>query len=236
MTNSKILSLAGYSFILVLFLSACASLNKAVKARELLGKCEYELKEVKLKTIDFAPIITFNTSSKKVNLEAPNTADLILLADKIQEGEFDLNFSKLTFDAYVEIQNPNEQEVIADSMFFDCFFDETYLMQIGHFEHTTVPAKSAGITVMTLSVPTNLQFNSIMGSEYAKVDGKIWLRLTLLDGLNVRLPVPVKLKRPIPYDEINAAIEKQKQKIIKELMEKAKKEEPVKQIKKLLNF
>lgn len=208
----------------ILLLDGCSSLRESIKSRELLGKCEYELKEVRVRTLDFAPVITFDNSTKKINVEQPTAAELLLLADRIRKGDFNLSIKKLSMDAIVEVDNPNEQEVILDSMFYDCFLDETYLMKIGHYEHSVIPPRSVSDTRMTFDVPLNTPLKNIINAQDVVVKGKVWLRLKLTKKTEVTLPVPVKVKRAIPREQINARIEKEKERIINDLIKKLEKE------------
>lgn len=225
---------------LIILGTSCSSLREAAKSRELLGKCTYELKEVHVKTLEFAPILKFDNSSKKINSESVSTQDLIKLLDQIVKGQFSLNLDKLQMDALVEIKNPNAKEVILDSMMYDCFLDETYLMKIGHYQHKVVPASSSALTNMQFDVPLNIPLQKVINAQEVVVKGKVWLRVKYSKNREITLPIPVKVKHPIPREEIQAKIDKEKERLIKELAKKAENDPNVgkvkKGIKKLLGF
>lgn len=240
MNVKKIFSTLPIYIACILLLNNCSSLKEAVRARELLASCEYNLKEVNVKTIDFAPFITFDNSGKNINIETPSTEDILLLADNISKGDFNVTFDELKMDVIIEIDNPNQHNVILDSMVFDCFLDETFLMQIGHFEHSIIPAASAKETPMTFTVPTSVSLNNVINAEEIIVKGKVWLKIKLSEKVKVTLPVPVTLKKAIPREQINAYIYKEKERITEELIKKLKDQPEVdkikKDIKKLLRF
>ena len=224
------------ALFLVLLITSCSSLRREIKSRELLGKCQYELKEVHVKTLDFAPIISFNNSSKKINTEKVTIADLLLLLDQVRKGGFSLKFDKLQMDAIVEIKNPNDKEVILDSMSFDCFLDENFLMKIGHNQHSVVPPLSSGLTKMQFDVPLKMSLNDILNAQEVTVKGKAWLKMNITKKRSVTLPVPVKITKAIPREEIQTKINQEKERLIKSLIEKAKKDPKVDDLKKLLGF
>jgi LEA14-like dessication related protein len=226
--------------LLAFLVNSCSSLRESIKARELLGKCKYELKEVRLRTFEAAPIIYFSNSDKKINVNQPSLKDLLQMADQIRKGQFKFELKELSFDALVEIQNPNAKSVELDSMFYDFFLDDAYLMKIGHFQHSLIPAESNKTTTMTAQVPLSLPVNALLTAKEATVSGKVWLKLNMSKNKQITVPVPVKLTREIPRDKINAAIEKEKQKLIKQLVQKMGKNSKVDKVKndvkKLLGF
>ncbi len=206
---------------LFLLTSGCA-LSKSIRARTLLQNCSFGLKRIDLSIMDFAPFIRFDGKNEKVSIENPPIRELIELIPQITKGEFSLDFSKLTLLPQLAIDNPNDQEVILDSMFFDVFLDDSFLMNAAHNKRVTIPAKKSGDVTITLNIPTEIPFNKLIEGQQVRLKGKAFLKLNITPSKSVTLPIPVDISQNIPRDKIYEKLEEEKNHAIKKLLESIK--------------
>jgi hypothetical protein len=202
-----------------LLLSSCA-LSNSIKARELLAKCKYELLQVNLKVFDFAPTISFDKSGKTFSLEKPGK-ELLPYIKQIKQGNFQLHFDKLSFEAVVGIDNPNNQKVIMDSLFFDTYLDKDFTAKVNHPEHLEIESGQKGKTSVLVEVPTNIPLRKALSAQNINLKGKVWLRLAIFtEDSEHMIPYDFDITRPVPRKEIQAAIAKEKKKVQKKLIKK----------------
>ncbi|MEO9474060.1 MAG: hypothetical protein ABJG41_00945 [Cyclobacteriaceae bacterium] len=216
MTNPAVLSRAT---VLALYftLVGCASMKDSVKARKMLEKCGYELTEITLDLIDFEPTIGFDNESRKVNVNAPGKQTLSLIKE-IKNGDFSVDLSKLRFNALIKITNPNASEVVLDSLKLKTYLDDAFLVDVRHLEHTVIAPNSSVLTNVAITLPTAFPVKALLQAEDMVLKGKVWLNL-MISNKTITLPVPISFRKEIPRDEINAAIQEEKDKKIKELLD-----------------
>lgn len=212
--------------------SGCKAMRESVKAREMLGKCTYQLKSVDLSVLDFAPTVSLNNGSKKINIERPSTVDVVAVLNKIRKKEFKLEVKELTFNAIVEISNPNSSEAIMDSISFDTYLDDMYAMKVVHKEHSVIPARGTDDTKITLEIPLSISLDKVLKAEEILFKGKVWLKMNITKNRTVTLPVPIRIKKEIPREEIKSEIAKQEEIVIEKLIEAAKAKKVDKDLKK----
>ena len=214
MTNkSKIMMSYSYRdlMLLVVFVAAgCSAMKESVKARKMLEKCSFDLSEIQLEVQDFESAISFDNEDKKVDVNNLK-GNLLSLAGDIKSGNFSMDLSQLRFNAVIQITNPNGVDVELDSIKLRTFLDDRYLVDVEHLEHTVVPANSTYATNVGVIFPTAFPVKEIFTAEHMVFKGKVWLNLMITKKKRFNLPVPISLKREIPRDEINAAIEEEKQ-------------------------
>lgn len=206
--------------ILLVVFSACASLSDQAKSRELLAKCEYELKDVKVENIDFNRIIRMANSAKEINYQNPGKDVLPLLKD-IKDLKFDVDFTTLDLEALIAVNNPNMHPVILDSLVMDVFVDETLVTNVIHDGHTEIAPNSIGEMNFIFALPTDYKLKRLQEAEFINLRGRIWLKIELIKGLPFTIPFNVDVKQRVPREQLNELVKKQKQKmaekIVKEL-------------------
>ena len=202
----------------LLLLGSCAAMKESAKARAMLEKCTYSLSEVNLTMLDLAPTISFDNSKGKFNVEKPSK-DIIKYRSEIKDNLYNVDLSQLTFNAMLQIENPNTKEVMLDSFYLDTYLDETFLVKIVHPDHTVIAANSTYSTPVDAQVPTAFPVKKLLTAENAVFKGKVWLRINLTKNTEVTLPIPVRLTREIPREEINAAIDAEKKEMTDKLID-----------------
>lgn len=225
------------SILMIMVLMAnCSSLNQSIRARKLLGNCKYELKEIRLKTFDFSPIISFDNSDKTVNIEEIKLPEILLLLDQIQKGQFSFSLRELKFDALVEVTNPNGQEVILDSMEVKLLLDNSFLLNLNHDKILNIPANSEAISTVGCSLPLNFPLNKLLSAKEFTLDGSAFMKVNFSKNLSKEIELPIKVTRDIPRDQVNKAIEEQKEKILQSLLDKTKRNPLGQKLKDLLKI
>lgn len=208
---------------LIMF-SGC-SLYRSMQARKLLSKCDYRLEKVALKTFEFAPVITFDNRKNTLNFEKPSK-DLIPLLDDIKNKRFNLKLNTLSFTTYVQITNPNKQEVELDSMFFKGYLDKQFVATILHREHTIIPPGRKKSVKMYLSVPLSIPLENVTTAKNVVLDGKVWLKLAIVGKKSVTIPFTVTVKKKIPRKKLDDAIKKKKSEIVRNILKGLHKDAP----------
>lgn len=226
----------GSIFMMMVFMVNCSSLKDSIQARKLLGNCEYELKEIRLKAFDFSPIISFNDGEKTVNIEEVKLPEILVLLNQIRKGEFSFSLKELKFDALVEVNNPNGQEVILDSMELKLLLDESFLLNLNHNKNVTVPANSKAISTIGCNLPLNFSLNKLLAAKEITLDGSAFMKVNFSKRLSKEIKLPIKVTREIPREQIKAAIAEGKEKIIQTFLDKTKVNPQVKRVKDLLNI
>ncbi|MFY0600652.1 MAG: hypothetical protein JXR03_13350 [Cyclobacteriaceae bacterium] len=193
-------------------------MKESVKARKMLEKCGYNLKEVQLDLIDFNSNITFDNSTNKIDVKNPGK-ETLGMAKEIKAGNFNVDLSSLKFNAVLEITNPNDSEVALDSLKLKAYLDDAFLVDVRHLEHTIIPPNSSNLTNVIINIPTAFPIKPLLEAENVVLKGKVWLNLNLTKKTNITLPIPVSVKKEIPREEINAAIEEEKDQKIKSLLD-----------------
>lgn len=225
----KVIQLASMAAIAIYF-SGCTALQESIDARTLLGKCEYSVEEVQLKLLDFTPMISFDNSSKKFNVKQPSI-DMLAMAEQIKNKEFQVNFSEFDLVAKLKINNPNPYRVEVDSLYVDTYLDESFLVKVKHPEHTTVPASQSMVTDINFTVPTDFPFHKVLDTEQFVFKGKVWLRMEIIEGMKVTLPVPFTVRQDVPKEQIQQAIDTEKEKLLEELLSWLEKKAPEDKVK-----
>jgi LEA14-like dessication related protein len=156
--------IVGLTIISAMFLSGCSSMKESVKARKMLEKCGYSLKEIQLELIDFNSTVSFDNSSKQINVANPGKEVLTML-DEIRKGNFSLDLSKLRFNAVIEISNPNNVEVALDSLKLKTYLDDAFLVDVRHLEHTTIPPNSTVATNISIILPSAFPLKELFSAE-----------------------------------------------------------------------
>ncbi len=216
----KLFQIIALSLTIALIFQSCSSMKESVKARKMLEKCGYSLQEVQLDLIDFGSTISFDNSNNKLDISSPGS-EILTLLDDIRKGSFSLDLSKLSFNAVIQITNPNDVEVALDSLKMKTYLDDSFLVDVRHLEHTIIPPNSSVNTNVGITLPSAFPLKQLFVAEDMVLKGKIWLNLNLTKNTNVTLPVPISLRKEIPREEINQAIVDEKDKKIKELIEYA---------------
>lgn len=203
-------------FLLLLLISGC-TLWRSMRARKLLSKCRYSLEKVALKTFDFIPVIAFDNRKNTFSIEKPSV-DLVPLLDDIRKKKFNLKVNSLTFTVYIQITNPNKQEVEIDSMFFKGFLDDQFAATIVHREHTIIPSGKKKTIKLFLNVPVTVSLDKIKTAKEIILNGKVWLKLAVVGKNSLTIPFTVTIKKEIPRKKLEMAIEKKKSEIVRSLL------------------
>lgn len=222
--------------LLMVLMANCASLNESLQARKLLGNCKYEIKEVRLKTFDFSPIISFDKSAQEINIEKVKIPEILLLLNQIRKGEFSFSLKELKFDALVEVENPNGQEVIMDSVEVKLFLDDSFLLNLNHDANLNIPAKSKALSTIACNLPLNFSLNTLLSAKEFTLDGNAFMKVNFTKRFSKEIEVPLKITREIPRDQINAALAKQKEKIVQTLLDKVKRNPEMQKVKDALKI
>ena len=222
--------------MLMVLMANCASFNESLQARKLLANCKYEIKEIRLKAFDFSPIISFDKSGKKINIEEVKITEILLLLDQIRNGEFSFSLKELQFDVLVEVENPNAKEVIMDSVELKLLLDESFLLDLNHGKNLNIPAQSKAVSTIACNLPLNFPLNKLMNAKEFTLDGNAFMKVNFTKRYSKEIEVPLKITRDIPSDQINAALEEQKGKILQALLDKTKRNPQMQKVKDALNI
>lgn len=217
MTNPVVLARVAL-FALSFTLIGCASMKDSVKARKMLEKCSYELTEIQLDIIDFESTISFDNESKKINVNNPGKEALNLIKE-IKNGDFSLDLSQLRFTAVIKITNPNTSEVELDSLKLKTYLDDAFLVDVRHLEHSIIAPNTSVLTNVAIALPTAFPVKELFQAEDMVLKGKVWLNLMITKNNRITLPVPISVRKKIPREEINSAIQEEKEKKTKELLD-----------------
>lgn len=217
--KKQLLSLV--TLTLLLWGTGCA-LSDSVRARTLLQNCSFALERVDLSILNIAPFIRFDGKTEKVSVQNPPIKELLGMIPQIKRGEFSLDFSKLTFSPRIAVDNPNDQEVILDSMVYEVFIDDTFLMDAEHQKRVTVPAKKTDYVTVTLTVPTDFPLAELIEAKKIRLKGTAFLKLNITPKKSVTLDIPIDMTRDIPRDQLYAKLEQEKSKVVKELLKNVK--------------
>lgn len=205
-------------FILVLIAQSCASLDDQIKSRELLAKCQYELKRVEVENLDFDKMIDMANSAKQIDFKNPDKEVVLPLLKDIKDLKFDLNFATLDFETTIAVKNPNAHPVILDSLVFDAYMDQTKVTNVIHDGILNVPANSEGELNLIFALPTTYKLKNVVEAETLNLQGKVWLKIELIKGLPVTIPFPFNVKQNIPREQIQAMIDAQKKKVVEKVV------------------
>ncbi len=215
--KKKIIKLLSLS---ILLLGTGCALSHSIRARTLLQNCGFEFERVDLAVLDIAPFVRFDGKTEKVSVENPPVTELLGVIPEITRGEFSLDFSELKFSPQFSVNNPNDQEVVLDSMAFEVYLDDAYLMTASHEQRVTIPAKQKDFFTVTINVPTDLPLSELIEAEKIRIKGTAFIKLDITPSKSVTLNVPIDLSKDIPRDQINAKINEEKEKIVAELLSK----------------
>jgi len=200
-----------------LLLSSCASLDDQVKSRELLAKCQYELKRVEVENLDFDKMIDVANAAKQVDFRNPGKEALPLLKD-IKDLNFDVNFSTLDFALTIGVKNPNPLQVILDSLVFDTYMDDIKVTNVIHDGPMNVAAQSEGELRLIFAMPTSYKLKNLTAAENVNLRGRIWLKIELIKGLPFTIPFNFDVKQKIPREQIQQMIDDQKKKVVEKIV------------------
>ena len=118
----------------------------------------------------------------------------------------------------MEVTNPNSHEVILDSLYFDAHLDDTYVAQVIHDGILNIPAHSKGEMDLIFSLPTRYKLQKVLEAENVVFKGKVWLKLELVKGVPITIPLPFNVKQKVPKDQIQKSIDEQKEKVKKKIL------------------
>ena len=203
--------------IVILSISGCASLKDQVKSRELLAKCEYRLSDISVEKINFDQMVKLVNSAKEVDFKNPGKEVLPLLQE-IKDLNFDINFTTLDFEANLNVKNPNAHPVVMDSVQFDAFLDDQFIMKAANGSRLDILAKSEGAMPIMLNVPTDVNLKKVVKSENIRMKGRVWLRIELIKGLPITLPFNFDVKQKVPREELQKVIDAQKKKMMERMV------------------
>lgn len=223
-------------FLVFILMANCASLNESLRARKLLGNCKYELKEIRLKNFDFSPIISFRDGQTKINIEEVKVPQILLLLEDIRKGDFSFSLKELKFDALAEIDNPNSEEVILDSLGLKLFLDNSHLLNLAHQKNLRIAEKSKAISTIACKLPLDFPLDKLLNAKEFSLDGEAFMKVDFSKKISKEIKLPIKVTREIPREEINAAIAKEKERILKVLIDKTKRNPKVQKLKDALKI
>jgi LEA14-like dessication related protein len=204
--------------IFTIFLTGCASLDDQVKSRELLAKCQYELKRVDVENLDFDKMIEVANAAKQVDFKNPDKKEVLPLLKDIKDLNFDVNFSTLDFALTIGVKNPNNHQVIMDSLVFDTYMDNIKVTNVIHDGPMNIAAQSSGEMMLIFAMPTSYKLKDLMASENVNLRGRIWLKIELIKGLPFTIPFNFDVKQKIPREQIQQMIDEQKKKVVEKVV------------------
>lgn len=204
--------------LVMLFFTGCASLDDQVKSRELLAKCQYELKRVDVENLDFDKMIDVANAAKQVDFKNPDKKEVLPLLKDIKDLNFDVNFSTLDFALTIGLKNPNPHQVILDSLVFDTYMDDIKVTNVIHDGPMNVAAQSEGEMRLIFAMPTSYKLKNLMAAENVNLRGRIWLKIELIKGLPFTIPFNFDVKQKIPREQIQQMIDEQKKKVVEKVV------------------
>ncbi len=206
------------SLLLTIFLVGCASLNDQMKSRELLAKCQYELKKVELENFNFDKMIEVTNAAKQIDFNNPSINDVKPLLKDIKDLNFNLNFSTLDFALTIGVKNPNPIPIQVDSLVFDAFMDQTKVTNVIHDGPMNIGAQSESELRLIFAMPTSYKLKNLTEAENINLKGRIWLKIELIKGLPFTLPFNFDVKQEIPREQIQQQIDAQKKKVVEKIV------------------
>lgn len=205
------------ALIALTLFASCSSLKDQAKSRELLAKCEYSLEDIGIENIKFSEVIQIVETAKEVNWKEPNP-DIRPLLNDIRKMNFELDFKQLDIQANIGIYNPNEHEVVLDSIYFDAYFDDVKVGRVNHSASVSIPKASQNVVETNLRLAKGIKLRKIQQAEEIHLRGKVWLKIELAKGFPVTLPVKFDVSKPVPRDQINGIIDEQKKKVVAKIV------------------
>lgn len=204
--------------ISLVFLAACASLKDQAKSRELLSKCEYSLERIAIEQIEFDDLVKIAGLAKEVNFKNPGK-EVIPLLNEVRKLNFDINFKTLDLTTTVGVTNPNAHKVVVDSIALDGFLDGIRVANVIHDgKAVEVPANTKGEIDLILALPTSYKLDKVLKAEELNLQGKVWLKIELIQGLPITIPFKFNVTKEVPREEIQKLIDEQKNKVLKKVL------------------
>lgn len=198
--------------VLLIFLTACSTLKDQAKSRQLLEKCEFSFERIAVEEIEFDQLVKIVDLAKEVDYKNPGK-EVFPLLNEIRKLNFDLNFSTLDIKTTIGVTNPNMHEVILDSIVFDAFLDDTRVANVIHDGTLIIEPNSKGELDAIVSIPTKFKLKKVLNAQEFNLKGKVWLRIELIKGWPVTVPLRFDITRPLPKEQIKELIDDQKKKV-----------------------
>lgn len=215
MKSKKLLSL----FLISILLIGC-SLWGSINARKLLANCRYELKSIDVEIAKFRGAFFLNGGKTKVKL----SDGVSILKDHwsdLKAGRFNLDFSKVKLNAHLQIENPNDQYVVVDSLVLDAFMQEgDAFTRITHEQSIEIPAGESAQTHFTFKIPLEMNLLELMDQEKIRFQGTVWSKLKLVDGFSTTIPLPIDFEQKVPRQQLQKQIDAQKTKMLDQVYQK----------------
>jgi len=214
MTKPSVFLKVLIGIIIGLLLNACA-LGGQLRARQLLSKCTYKIVAVDVGYAGFSS--RFRVEGKEFDSKTLSYSSLKSIGKGIEsllKGQFAPDFSKLELNLKLEVNNPNNQYVQIDSLLGKASFIEGYTMDFKHDKRLRIEESSIDTIQLEVDVPLQKKALKLLDTKTIGLDGTLFFQVEVLPDQFYQLPLEIDEEVPFPKAQIEAAIEKQKEKLI----------------------
>ena len=119
-------------------------------------------------------------------------------------------------DTQLKITNPTDRDVALDHAVLGFYLDQNHLFDAAHKKFVRIAPSASSTETIAVHLPLGGIIKSLgHRPETITVKAKLWV--TLLVGKETwktPIVIPVEYEMPIPYDQIDAAIAKEKEKLV----------------------
>ncbi len=157
--------------IALLLFSGC-SINRSIRARELLEKCEFTIKSVEVK-------------------QATANEGLFGLINQLASG----TTPTIDLNVLVTVDNPNDEKVIIDSLSLDLIVAEDSLSKINVNQYSEIAAKSKRDVPVAVSLPITPQILQAANAKKYTLKGTVWMKIELFEGFETVYAYPLEITK-----------------------------------------
>ena len=163
-----------FILLLSLLLVSNCSICSSIKARKLLSNCSFNIKSVEIKDV------------------MQNSNDVYGLINQFVLGNTQ-NAPKMDFNVVVEVENPNDEKVLIDSLMLNLIVHDDSLSQIFVNEYIQIEPNTKKDVPITVSVPINLNILKASTAKEFTLAGTVWMKFEFFSGFSPVFAVPVEM-------------------------------------------
>lgn len=129
-----------------------------------------------------------------------------------------IEIASVDFDVKVKVTNTVDRDVAIDHAEFAFYLDSNRILDLGHERFVRIAPSNSSVEPIAVSLPF-ADIAKTLGHRPEKIGVKAKLWVTILvgkDSWETPAVIPVEVEMAIPYDQINAFVERQKAKLKQE--------------------
>ncbi len=158
--------------ILILSLTYGCSINKSIRSRELLEKCDFSIKTIEIK-------------------QRGGSNNLLGLLNQFASG----TTPTIDVNVLVSVNNPNEERVIVDSLSLNVIVKDDSLSRIKVNQYTEIEPKSTKDVPVALSLPITPQLLQAANAKKYTLKGTVWMKIELFEGFETVYAYPLEIEK-----------------------------------------